>query len=678
VAEETFTLYDYFKIVKKRKTVFLVPFFVVVILGLWFTLAQPEVFQVSSSFLVDPPTAYDPPQFVTQLLEKARSRELIDETLKTRGLRMDPEVIMNNITVRADAGNNSVLRVTLQGSNKKDITLFLDAHVDVLMAFAKNYAQERINNVLSYISSQTEDITIRLRSIEGEIKQLQESQKLISIPEEMATALSNEKKARSDLEQLEFETNNTKLAIDNLRGKLGGTKVGVKSSISGDVVILLRKELTSLELESMSLSMVYKEDHPKILEVKDKIAFIRKKIEEESLKGFSSVSDENLEVIKVSVGELVRLENQLIFLEARKAMIKQQIDKAEKGFIDLSNNKQKYTDLVREQKVLEQSLASNIDRKNQALIEKQGVRSRLSVLARPWEPNFPVKPNYKMYMLFTLVLAFLTGLGVVSLAEQIDNSVKSTQEIQEMLNLPIRGLIQDLYKCQKYVPQTKDPVDPLLCTHLFPASKEAESFRTLRTNILHQHKENPFQTMMVVSATECVGKSTVTSNLGIIIAQAGYRVIIVDTDLRHPTIHKKFRLENNKGLTNLLTGMPFDEVIQPTCIPRLSILAAGGLPPNPAEILQNDGFQEVINFLKTQADFVLFDNPPLNLVTDSLILATKIQRVFYLVGIGHTDKNEIRTSFELLKGLNCNVAGLICNRIPPNEMGGYYYYYVKS
>ena len=678
MAEETFTLYDYFKIVKKRKTVFLVPFFVVVILGLWFTLAQPEVFQVSSSFLVDPPTTYDPPQFVTQLLEKARSRELVEETLKVRGLRMDPEVIINNLTVRADAGNNSVLRVTLQGSNKKDITLFLDAHVDVLMAFAKNYAQERITNVVSYISSQTEDITLRLRTIEGEIKQLQESQKLISIPEEMANTLNNEKQGRNDLEQLEFETNNTKLAIDSLRGRLSGTKVGSRSTISGDVVVLLRKELTSLELEAMSLSMVYKEDHPKILEVKDKIAFIRKKVEEESLKGINTSTDENLEVVKVSVGELVRLENQLIFLEARKAMLKQQIDKAEKGFIDLSNNKQKFTDLMREQKVLEQSLASNIDRKNQALIERQGVRSRLSVLGRPYEPSFPVKPNYKMYMLFTLVLAFLTGLGVVSLAEQIDNSVKSTQEIQEMLNLPIRGLIQDLYKCQKYVPQTKDPVDPLLCTHLFPASKEAESFRTLRTNILHQHKENPFQTMMVVSATECVGKSTVTSNLGIIIAQAGYRVIIVDTDLRHPTIHKKFRLENNKGLTNLLTGMPFDEVIQPTCIPRLSILAAGGLPPNPAEILQNDGFQEVINFLKTQADFILFDNPPLNLVTDSLILATKIQRIFYLVGIGHTDKNEIRTSFELLKGLNCNVAGLICNRIPPNEMGGYYYYYVKS
>lgn len=681
-----FTLYDYYKIVKKRKLVFFIPFFVIVFLGIWLTIGQPRVYETSAALMHDQPVAPTNQEaqqtLVPKYQEMARSPDLMEKLMKAGGFKVDPGIISSNISLRFDPSNPSILRVSLQGADPVLIRDVLTQYMPLFADYAQQKSQDRLDNIINYIKSQMGVVQQQMGDIEKKIKEMQESQRLISIPEEMSGALSSAKSLQGELQQLEFDGKNLESQIENLKKRLAGTRsnsAGTKTfSSNREVVVMLRKELTTLEMELLNLQDVYAENHPKMKEVREKIEFIRSKIGEESTKAFADTSNEDTVVVRVSIEELVRLENEATTLEARKIFLKERINEREKAFLDLSNKKQEYTALVRQQRSLEQSLTTLIDRHNTALIDRQAMSSKMTVLSQPYLPSVPVKPNVRVYLLFTLVLAFITGLALVSLAEQIDTSVKTPQEVQSLLGLQVRGMIQDLTKCLNYVPQNRDPLDPMLCTHLYPGSKESESFRILRTNILHLYKEQPFQTFMIASATECVGKSTITCNAGIVVAQAGYRVILVDTDLRHPTLHKKFRLDNTRGLTNLLTGMPFSEAIQTTCIPRLSVLTSGPLPPNPSELIQNDGFTDVINFLKTQADFVIFDNPPLNLVTDSLILATKLQRTFYLVGMGYTDRKEVQVSYDLLKGLNCDIAGIICNRIAPSEMGGYYYYYTKT
>jgi capsular exopolysaccharide synthesis family protein len=435
----------------------------------------------------------------------------------------------------------------------------------------------------------------------------------------------------------------------------------------------LRRDLTTLEMEYMGLSTVYSDTHPKAVEIQEKINFVKKKIQDESLKRVTSGNTEDIQYLRVSVEELVRTQNQLSSIEGKKIFLKTQIDKAEKDFLDLSNKKETFTSLTRQQKIYEQSLSTLIDRQNQANIQKHAIQGKISLLASPIEPLFPVKPNIRLYFIFTFILAFLMGLAMVSLADQLDNSVKSSEEAQALLQLPIKGLIQDLGPCLKGAPT--DAIDPMLCTHVTPSSPESETFRTLRTNILYAHKQNPFQTLMVVSPTIGAGKSTVSANMAITIAQAGYNVILVDTDLRRPSVHRLFRLDNSKGLTRLLTGTAPEECIQDTPVPRLRVLTSGPLPPNPTELLHNEGFQEVVNYLKTKADFVVFDNPPIKKLTDSLILATKVQRIFFMVSVGMTDKKETLIAHDLLKGLNCEILGMLCNRVPASDLGGYYYYY---
>ncbi|MFZ2959135.1 MAG: polysaccharide biosynthesis tyrosine autokinase [Candidatus Ozemobacteraceae bacterium] len=679
-------LYDYYKIGKKRKFEFFVPFFVVIFLGIWLTSGQPRVYETSASLISDQPmTTSSSNQDGQQMMlhryqEIARSPDLIDKLIKTGGFRIDPNVISANISVRPDSANPpnpAIMRVSLQGGDPDFIQGILSKFLPLFIESIEKTSNDRPDGVISYIKEQMKLVQGQLEDVESKIKEMQEAQKFISVPDEMSVALSSAKRYQDELSQLDFDEQSMRISIENIKKRLASNRTSGKKtatfSTNREVIIILHRQLTDLEMESMSLSQVYAPSHPKLKEVTEKIDYIKKRLSDETVLAYADSSNvtRNTEVIRISVEELVRMESQVATNEARKIFLKKQIQEREKSFLEFSNKKQGYINLTRQQRSLEQSLTSLIDRHNSALIDHHTAGNRVSLLSQPFRPSFPTKPNIEVYLLFTMVLAFITGLVMVSLAEQIDTSVKTPREVQAVLNSPVRGVIQDLSTCGNYVPRNRDPLDVMLCTHLYPASKESESFRILRTNILHLYKEHPFQTFMIASATECVGKSIITANVGCAIAQAGYRVIIVDTDLRHPTLHKKFRLDNTRGLTNLLTGTPFTEVIQPTCIPRLSILTSGPLPPNPSELIQNDGFTDVINFLKSQADFIIFDNPPLNLVTDSLILATKLQRTFYLVGMGYTDLKEVQVSHDLLKGVNCEIAGIICNRVAANEMGGY-------
>lgn len=688
--ESNLSLFDYYQVLQKRKMVFAVPFFVIFLLGMWLSLGQPKVYETTSSLLVESsnfPTvvatgmAQESFQtIITRFLEVAQSRDRIEKFLNSSpDLKFSIETILPGLSVKLDK-SAPIIRLSLQGTEPKKLSDFLEKYSVYLVTYSAEIARESMNSMLDYIESQLASNEADLRTVEVRIKAIQDNQKIISIPDEMSRVLGRIQGNKNELAQLASDRENVTKAITRLRGKLSGIKVsGPKSpNIQNDIVVSLRRQLVDLEMEQMSIGSVYTPTHPKVAELKEKIEFIQKRIQSESVKVLDDTSSESEQFLRVYVEDLARQETAAATIEAKILYLQGETKKLDTEFVDLSNQKEAYTNLVRQQKIFEQSLSNLIDRKNQGNIQKQAVKGRLSYLSRAFEPVFPIKPNLRLYFIFTFALAFLMGLAMVSLAEQLDNSVKSSDEARLILGLPIKGLIQDLGPCQNYVAAHDDPIDKLLCTHLNPSASESETFRTLRTNILYSYKQNPFQTLMVASPTIGAGKSTVSSNIAITIAQAGYRVILVDTDLRRPSLHKLFRLDNSTGLTRLLTGQPFEEVIKETPVPRLRVLTTGPLPPNPSELLHNEGFQEVINFLKTQADFVIFDNPPVKKLTDSLILATKIQRVFFMVSIGMTDKKEIIIAHDLLKGLNCEIAGLICNRVPASELGGYYYYYGKS
>lgn len=209
-----------------------------------------------------------------------------------------------------------------------------------------------------------------------------------------------------------------------------------------------------------------------------------------------------------------------------------------------------------------------------------------------------------------------------------------------------------------------------------PKSHAAEAFRTLRTNIQFSSLDEELRTIVVTSTQPGEGKSTVISNLGITMAQSGKRVLLIDCDLRKPTIHKKLGIYNQDGLTTLLAKeKSFQEAIRTTNINNFFVLTSGPIPPNPAELLGSKKMRALIEELKGQFDVILFDAPPVLAVTDAQILATYCDGVVFVASFGQAEKQALITAKELINKVGGKLIGVVINKIPSNSRSYYYYNY---
>ena len=205
-----------------------------------------------------------------------------------------------------------------------------------------------------------------------------------------------------------------------------------------------------------------------------------------------------------------------------------------------------------------------------------------------------------------------------------------------------------------------------------PRSPAAEAYRTLRTNIQFSSLDKPLRTVLATSTSPDEGKSTTIANLAVTIAQAEQRVVLVDCDLRRPTLHALFGLPNEEGLTSLMLQEGGRIPVQKTEVPGLLVLTSGPLPPRPADILGSRRMEAVIAQLREHADIVLFDTPPVNAVTDAAVLATKVDGVLLVFRAGATKRDRAREARRLLDKVNANIVGVVLTDVQGEDRYSYY------
>jgi len=203
-----------------------------------------------------------------------------------------------------------------------------------------------------------------------------------------------------------------------------------------------------------------------------------------------------------------------------------------------------------------------------------------------------------------------------------------------------------------------------------PRSPAAEAYRTLRTNIQFSSLDKPLRTLLATSSAPNEGKSTTVANLAITMAQAEQRVILVDCDLRRPSLHELFGLPNETGLTNLILAQDSAPPLQSTEVPGLSLLTSGPLPPRPADILGSRRMEALIARLREEADIVLFDTPPVAAVTDAAALATRVDGVLLVFQAHKTTRERARQARQILEKVKANIIGVVLNNAEIER--GYY------
>ena len=286
------------------------------------------------------------------------------------------------------------------------------------------------------------------------------------------------------------------------------------------------------------------------------------------------------------------------------------------------------------------------------------------VLFAPAEaPSTPIRPKTAQNTMLATAVGAALAVGVAFLVEYLDDTLKTPDDVQESLGLSTLGVIGRLSAKEEWV----------VAQH--PRSPLAEAYRMLRTNIRFSSVDKPLHTLLVTSASRAEGKSISSVNLAAAMAQADLRVVLVDGDLRRPRVHKLLGLTEKRGLTEALFEQRVDGNLQPVAkVTHLRALAAGSLPPNPAELLGSQRMEDLLQELKSQSDVVVIDCPPVLAVADTAVLSQKVDGVLLVVQAGATRRGVAQRAVENLRQVGANVIGAVLNAVPSGR-GGYYSYY---
>ncbi len=206
----------------------------------------------------------------------------------------------------------------------------------------------------------------------------------------------------------------------------------------------------------------------------------------------------------------------------------------------------------------------------------------------------------------------------------------------------------------------------------YPVSAIAESYRTLRTNLQYSYFDGNHKVIVITSANPKDGKSTIAGNIALALAQEEKKIILIDCDLRRPTLNKRFNISNETGVTELVINKKDEVIVGQRYSENLTILTSGKIPPNPTEILSSKYMFQLINALRKAYDYVIIDTPPVELVTDAQILSTRADGTILVVKAESTKKSSVHNAINMLRRVNANIIGIVLNEIE-GEKSNYYY-----
>lgn len=298
--------------------------------------------------------------------------------------------------------------------------------------------------------------------------------------------------------------------------------------------------------------------------------------------------------------------------------------------------------------------------------------ARVIVEQRASIPGSPVVPNTKRNVALGVALGLMLGAGLALLRDQLDNTIKSPEALEEATGTGVIG----------YIPFDKKLVETHAIAFDTDNGGTAEGFRKLRTNLQFLAVDNPPRLIVVTSSSPSEGKSTTATNIALALAEAEHNVVLVDGDLRRPRLANYLDLVGSAGFSTVLSGgASLDDVLQKTKYSQLTVLAAGAIPPNPSELLGSLAAKKMFSDLRARFDYVIVDSSPLLAVTDGAILAAESDGAIVAVRAGKTTRDQLAHAIGMLRDVDAKLLGAVLTMLPTRGSGSYsynYYYYGGS
>ncbi len=303
---------------------------------------------------------------------------------------------------------------------------------------------------------------------------------------------------------------------------------------------------------------------------------------------------------------------------------------------------------------------------------ERGALNTLAVIEPADLPQAPIGPNKILTVFTSIVAAFVLAAGAAYLLAYLDNTVKSPEEVKRLTNLSTLGAIP---------PIAGEHSHEKLITVREPRSPVSEAYRSLRTGVQFSTIDRQESTLVqITSPNPSEGKSITAANLAVVIAQVGLRVLLVDADLRRPTLHRYFQTDNRFGYTDLLRSVrnkdveeildtSLGELVRQTATENLDLMTSGPIPPNPSELLGSNTNHQLVKALRRRYDTIVFDSPPVLIVTDAMVLSSLVDGTILVFNAEATQKNHLKLSAERLREVNANVLGVVVNKLSAKQNG---------
>jgi capsular exopolysaccharide synthesis family protein len=446
----------------------------------------------------------------------------------------------------------------------------------------------------------------------------------------------------------------------------------------GEAFGLMRAALLSSKIQLNALHAVGKGDsHPEVAAARARVETARANVLGELANFRSGVEADLMSVSRELAGVSSLFEN------------------AKRQALDLNINELRYSRLKRSKDNTQRVYSLVLERSTESDLSKVMPFNNVRVLDLPLRPTFPVLPSPSKNMAFGGALGLLLGLVGAIGRELLDRTVRGSEDAERDLGVPALGALPDVtanrhtgYHAPYYGQQSKKkgklsqpteslPEGPLeLLVHLRPKSAAAEAARAIRTNLLFTSPDRPYRSIVVTSAGPSEGKTTVAASIAIAMAQTGQTVCLVDCDLRRPRLHKLFGKDLQQGVTTaLLDPNALDDALARTEVPNLSVLPAGPLPPNPADLMHSEAFARLLAELRGRFDRVVIDSPPVNLVTDPVILSTRVDATLLVLRIKRTKRDAALRALRALRDVGATCPGFVLNAAAGGEQYDYRGYY---
>lgn len=565
----------------------------------------------------------------------------------------------------------------------------------VVNALADNYIEQSLEvrwqatqKASEWLAQQLESLKLKLERSEEDLQRYAQQNGLLFLetaegrPEHILDERLRqlqEELTRAQAERFERESRYRLVEAGQFAALPGG-----ESSVAAD--LLLR--LAELRRERAELATTFTGEYPRVRQLDNQIAEVERLLAAEHDRMAQRVRNEyeaalsREQMLARAFAEQQQLRNQIAERSVQYNILKREAE----------TNRELYEGLL--QRLKEAGVSSGIKSSN------------IRVVDRATAPRKPSKPNLPLNLVLGAVFGMGLGIGAALLTDYLDNTVKGSEDVERLLRLPVLAFIpaaeslagdrsggygygrlpkrsggRRLIGSAASKPNGKPAVDGSagwvrIDRPELERSALAEAFASLRTSVLLSAADRPPRTLLVTSAQPGEGKTTVSANLAISLAQLGQRVLLIDGDMRRPSVHRAFGLSRQQGLASYLAGaVDWPDVIQPTGITGLDALVCGPVPPNPAELLSAERMQTLLRETARQYHTVILDSPPLLNVSDSRVLATRVEGVVLVVKSGATPRELVQRARAHVEGVGANLIGVVLNNLDVRAVDGYSYYH---